>query len=505
MQGMKERTGCRKVALLAALSLACATVAARPAGDEARTAAYFDRIAASPPQLRMFLQAMPKGADLHNHASGSVYAEDYLRWADADGLCLSTDDHRIVAPPCDAPGRIPARDLASKNYPAYRRAIDAMSMRNAAQPDAERFFASFDGFRAVSRDGAGRVAAATRELAAADRVAYLELMSTPRGTQALLDAVKAGDGNEFAALDAVLAPLLPAAVAEARAELDRDEAEFARAYGCGTRAAAPACAVEVRYQVPVPRQRPSAQAYAAMALGFALTEADPRWVGVNIVGPEHHPVALRDYALHMRMFAALKRRHPGVRLSLHAGEQTLGLVAPRELRFHVRDAVMVAGAQRIGHGVDIAYETDAQALLQRMARERIAVEINLSSNAAILGVKGADHPLRLYRDAGVPVVLATDDQGVLRSDMSHEYQRAAQEHGLRYLELKQIARDSVEYAFLPGDSLWQGRAGAARVAACAAAPSSPGADCERFLQGSEKARLQWRLEQQFRQFERGFD
>jgi adenosine deaminase len=242
-----------------------------------------------------------------------------------------------------------------------------------------------------------------------------------------------------------------------------------------------------------------------MVLGFALAEADPRWVGVNIVGPEHHPVALRDYALHMRMFAALKRRHPGVRLSLHAGEQTLGLVAPRELRFHVRDAVTVAGAQRIGHGVDIAYETDAQALLQRMARERIAVEINLSSNAAILGVKGADHPLRAYRDAGVPVVLATDDQGVLRSDMSNEYQRAAQEHGLRYADLKQIARDSVEYAFLPGASLWHGRAGGTRVAACAAAPSSPSADCERFLRGSEKARLQWRLEQQFRQFERGFD
>ncbi|KQZ63564.1 adenosine deaminase [Lysobacter sp. Root559] len=501
---MKERTGCRETALLAVLWLACMPVAARPASDEARTAAYFDRIAASPPQLRIFLQAMPKGADLHNHASGSVYAEDFLRWAAEQDYCIASDSHRIVRPPCVAPASVPARDLASKDYGAYSRAIDALSMRNASLPDFERFFASFDGFRALSSGDGSRLVAAARELAADDRVSYLELMTMPRSAQGLLDAAKASgqDGNDFGALAAVLAPLLPAAIAEARAELDRYEATLAAAQGCTGAAAQPACTVEVRYQIPVPRHRPPAQAFAAMAFGFALVEADPRWVGVNIVGPEHHPLAQRDYALHMRMFAYLKQRHPTVPLSLHAGEQTLGLVAPRELRFHVRDAVTVAGAKRIGHGVDIAYESDAQALLQRMARERIAVEINLSSNAAILGVKGADHPLRLYREAGVPVVLASDDQGVLRSDMSNEYLRAAQEHGLRYADLKRIARDSIEYAFLPGDSLWQGKVGGARVAVCAAALSSPDPACERYLQGSEKARMQWRLEQQFGRFER---
>src|SRR5438034_7427845 len=104
-----------------------------------------------------------------------------------------------------------------------------------------------------------------------------------------------------------------------------------------------------------------------------------------------------------------------VQLSLHAGELTLGLVPPRDLAFHIHDAVVVAGARRIGHGVDISYEADATALLARMAHDRIAVEINLTSNAVILGVKGHDHPLSLYREAGVPVVLSTDDEGVSRS------------------------------------------------------------------------------------------
>ncbi|NUO74459.1 MAG: adenosine deaminase [Lysobacter sp.] len=494
--------GNRWIGLGVAAALLGASLGAQAKGDpgEARTAAYFDRIAGSPPQLRMFLQAMPKGGDLHNHATGSVYAEDFLRWAADQDYCVATDSHRIVRPPCEAPATVPARDLASRDYASYSRAIDALSMRNASLPDADRFFASFDGFRALSSGDAGRVTAAARELAADDRILYLELMTMPRAAQALLDAAKASglDGGDPDALMAALAPLLPAAVAQARAELDRDEAAYAAANACGGAQARPACAVEVRYQIPVPRHRPPAQAFAAMAYGYALAEADPRWVGVNIVGPEHHPSALRDYATHMRMFAYFKQRHPRVSSSLHAGELTLGLVPPRELRHHVRDAVAVAGARRIGHGVDIAYETDARELLQRMARDRVAVEINLSSNAAILGVQGAQHPLRTYLAYGVPVVLSTDDQGVLRSDLSHEYLRAAQEQGLGYRQLKQLARDSLEYAFVAGDSLWQGRAGAERVRVCATTTDTA---CERFLQGSPKARLQWRLEQDFARFE----
>ena len=76
-----------------------------PATAEQHTAAYFEGIAADPPALRMFLQAMPKGADLHSHLGGSVFAEDYLRWADEQGLCLDAERYRIAAPPCDAASR----------------------------------------------------------------------------------------------------------------------------------------------------------------------------------------------------------------------------------------------------------------------------------------------------------------------------------------------------------------------------------------------------------------
>ncbi len=85
-----------------------------------------------------------------------------------------------------------------------------------------------------------------------------------------------------------------------------------------------------------------------------------------------------------------------------------------------------------------------------MAARDVMVEICLTSNAVILSVSDPQHPLREYMRAGVPVALATDDEGVARSDMTHEYLRGAEEQKLTYLELKKMARTSVEHAFRAG-------------------------------------------------------
>ena len=83
-----------------------------------------------------------------------------------------------------------------------------------------------------------------------------------------------------------------------------------------------------------------------------------------------------------------------------------------------------------------------------MARKKIAVEICLTSNDLILGVKGDAHPFPVYRKYGVPVVIATDDEGVSRSDMTQEYLRLVQSYNLSYREVKRIARDSLQYSFV---------------------------------------------------------
>ena len=76
------------------------------------------------------------------------------------------------------------------------------------------------------------------------------------------------------------------------------------------------------------------------------------------------------------------------------------------------------------------------------------------SNDLILGVKGDRHPFPVYRKYGVPVVIATDDEGVSRIDLTHEYVKAADDQDLTYSELKQSARASLEHSFLHGESLY---------------------------------------------------
>jgi adenosine deaminase len=196
------------------------------------------------------------------------------------------------------------------------------------------------------------------------------------------------------------------------------------------------------------RTLPPAVVFAQSLLGFELAHADPRVVGVNFVAPEDDPIALGNYDLHMRMLEALAQLEPPANVSLHAGELTLGLVPPADLRFHIRHAIEIAHAKRIGHGVDVAYEADAPGLLREMARRRVLVEICLTSNDVILGVRGAQHPLPTYLRYGVPVALATDDEGVSRIDLTHEFVRAETTYGFPYATFKQFVRNSIEFGFL---------------------------------------------------------
>ncbi len=205
------------------------------------------------------------------------------------------------------------------------------------------------------------------------------------------------------------------------------------------------------------------------------------------------------------MLHYLRPLYPGAHVTLHAGELAPGLVPPEGLLSHVRDSVRVAGAERIGHGVDVLHETAPYALLKEMAKRGVMVEICLSSNDLILHVSGKDHPLATYLRYGVPVALATDDEGVARSEISREYLRAAEDQGLSYRELKAMARTSLAYAFLPGASLFKNVRQALPTAACAGdrlGGKNPSRRCGRFLAGSEKARLQWQLEGEIREFER---
>jgi adenosine deaminase len=218
---------------------------------------------------------------------------------------------------------------------------------------------------------------------------------------------------------------------------------------------------------------------------------------VNFVQPEDWLVPVRDYDLHMKMLDYMHRQYPKVNITLHAGELAFGQVMPDVLGTHIPKAIDMGHAQRIGHGVDVMYYPEPDDLLQEMAQKHVAVEIALTSNDFILGVRGEQHPFMQYMKAGVPLVLATDDEGVSRSDITHEYQRAVETYGLSYADLKRLSRNSLEYSFLPGASMWS-----ACPEASAKAPQSTA--CNQVVRSSEKAKEQGRLEQEFAQFEKSF-
>jgi adenosine deaminase len=123
-------------------------------------------------------------------------------------------------------------------------------------------------------------------------------------------------------------------------------------------------------------------------------------------------------------------------------------VPPAALRFHIRQAIELGHARRIGHGVSVMSEDDPYGLLREMAARKVLVEIALSSNDQILDVRGDRHPLRLYLKHGVPVAIVTDDMGVARSTHTQEFAKAVEEHGLDYPALKRMVRNSLEYAFV---------------------------------------------------------
>jgi adenosine deaminase len=507
----------RRALLLLLLGAAPAHAALRPVADtEAAANRLLDGIADQPARVRIFLRAMPKGADLHNHLSGAIYAENYLRWATESGLCVDLPGRMLVKPPCTADRR-PLATVLAETPSLGNTLVDAMSMRDfTPEPDRpapanlslgdasghDHFFATFARFDEASTGHLGEMMAEAANRAAADHLSYLELMWYPRVRESAgFGIAHPWHGDDFAADLREIEPALPRLLGEAKADTDASEARMREVLGCGTAHPQPGCGVTIHYMTQLLRVLPPQAVFAQMAYSFALVQADPRFVGVNIVAPEDNPVALRDYDLHMRAFGFFHAAHPAVRLSLHAGELSMGLVPPEALRFHIREAIEVAGASRIGHGVDISYEDDAPGLLDEMRRKHVDVEINQTSNDVILGVRGMAHPFFVYRAAGVPMSLSTDDEGVSRIDLTNEFVRAVSDWHLRYPELKRLVRNSLEYSFLPGASLHDGNGRI--VASCAnTAPSAtPTGACAALLRDSEKARLQWRLEQDFGTFE----
>jgi adenosine deaminase len=479
-----------------------------------RTAKYLESTRNNTVALLDFLERMPKGGDLHHHLTGAVYAESYLDYAVEDGLCLDRVAATLSAPPCDATaGRVPAAQ-ALTDFPLRNHVIDAWSIRNFVPAPDDRdvrhhFFAAFGKFDPVASKHWGEMLAEVVHRAGAQNEIYLETMLTPDQGQAKKLGRTLGGNDDFAVMRSrLLNGGMNQVVADGRKNLDDAETKMRAILGCDGATPDVGCGVTLRFQNQVLRAFPKEEVFAQMLAGFEIASVDPRVVAVNLVQSQDEYRALHDFELHMEMLDYLHGIYPKVHIALHAGELTPGEVKPEELwASHIRKSIEIGHAERIGHGLDVMYEKDAPGLLAEMAQRHILVEDCVYSHELVRGMTGAENVLPIYLRAGVPVAIATDDEGIVRSELTWYFRRAVEGYQVNYPTLKQMVRASLEHAFVPGASLWVAMDKFTVVPACAedvANAAAPSKACSELLASSEKARLEWQEEAAFSKFEAQF-
>jgi hypothetical protein len=480
------------------------------ASDERSTARRFEEAKPDEASLIAFLRAMPKGGDLHNHVGGALWGEESLEQAVAAGLYFNPRSSAFEVR--QEPGSVPARQLLADDRIRYQY-LNATSIRGGVLPGAgghDGFFGAT--FRALASGWQGRadveeaILASVVRRAELQNVQYLELMHWPGGPvrEKLLSSLPEGESND--ARWTRLQTQLPEFVTNTRAALDRWDRVIGRDRGDGeVKLTAAERGLTVRYLASGFRVGSDERLFATWAGAFAVMKADPRLVGVNLVAPEDHPTALSGFSRQMGILDFLWKRFEQPNVSLHAGELNLLLAPPEALTHHIRRSIEVGHARRIGHGTAVAWEDHVDDLLRTMRERGIAVEVCPSSAAVILGLEGDRHPFRLYRRAGVPITLCTDDEGILRTNLTMEWVRAVRSWGLGYRDLKEFARNSLEYSFLPGESVFEGRdyrRVRERYRDLARRGWRPTEGEKRALAGSDRATVQVRLERALVEFER---
>ena len=420
---------------------------------------YFQKIRNNQAELTAFISQMPKGGDLHNHYSGAIYAETYFNWAVENDFWINTETLQV-----SADGKTGEdwtkfstlnKDGRLNNY--REKLLQLWSMKNYNGDDGEQhFFATFGLFSPLSNINYIEGLTELKQRAIAENVSYLEVMfSRVDFSKQNIDST-----NEYNAIleniqvqkdtiklkqvfDMLYNKIMQLPVEDSinsfthfldslhyNAHIDDDK-------------------FTMRYQTYITRIQNPVTTFKNLIVSFNAAKKDSLIVGVNIVAPEDDPVSMHDYWLHMQMFAYCHQKNPSIKYSMHAGEITQGYVLPEELTWHISEAVYKAGADRIGHGVDIAYEKNNYQLLNYMSKNHVAVEINLSSNEYILGVKNDAHPLMLYNRFHVPIVISTDDAAINRSSLTEQYELLALRYKeISYTDIKNFVYNSITYSFL---------------------------------------------------------
>ena len=445
----------------------------------------------------------PKGGDLHLHLAGAVYPEEFILIGQHNDYCIDLKTFTAYPKPqCRA--HLPMAQLSKT---LYKQTIAEWSLKNITEKDAvtahDHFFDAFKKFINITNLERANMLHVILRRAAIHHIRYLEIMNTLDNNLSATIASEIIYNNNFKKLQKIIENKdLDKNITATEKDLEQLQLKTNKLLGCDKNAQAIGCQVHYKFMYEILREQAPQKVFASLLFGFKLASKNSDVVGINLSQAEDGRIASRDYRLHMQMIRFLKKQFPKVKISLHAGELTPTLVNSKDLQFHIQSAIKTAGAKRIGHGISIQYEKNLTDLIDMMKKKNVLVEINLSSNQKILGITGEKHPLSFYLKSKILVALSTDDEGLLRSSLSDEYQNAYKKHALTYCQLKQLSRNALTYSFLPGQSLWSH----SKTIHRACQDAQPGINhvkrlCRQFLKRSPKATLQWQLEKDFLDYE----
>lgn len=411
------------------LALLLATVVTAHAQQD--FAAQFERIKAEATreQIYALMYDLPKGGELHHHGTLSAYAEEWLTAATDPAVLKGNEFYtRLRFSACGDSvepflryhtiARFQWRrlsDCAKAEYVALgsmngeqrSQWLSAMRLDRPGEGRDEFFERVVLRLAALAKDPNVLMEVITRYVQryAREGLRYLETQSNPLGAVDTEGNPVAGD--EF--------------VRMVRTMLERPEVKSS--------------GVTVRFLFSVLRYSPETETLLDRAYAFVHKNRD-LWVGVNMVGREDND---KGHALRfLDTFRKLRRKYPGVHLSIHGGE----VDSPgREVR-----NTLLLGAERIGHGFNLISDPDTMLL---MRNGRNLVETCLVSNRLLEYVHNfGQHPFPEYLRFGIPVALSTDDAGVWDSNLTDEYFIAVRNFDLQWDEVARVGRNSIEHAFV---------------------------------------------------------
>jgi len=307
--------------------------------------------------LHLFFSKMPKGGDIHHHFDGSIYAETYLDWVSKKGWKIDACSLKIIKEKKDTSCELLTVEQLIAHNTLYRKLLTLWSNKDyrnyyhsQVAPDSH-FFNTFSFFGSISFQYINLGLHILKQRALKENVSYIEtilsraeidssdyfdLHTAKKYNKQLRSASSQKETNSI--LDEIVKTFMVSKKFDTSLETyirtvkkdhsDIDDEDFM-----------------MRYQTYAVRVLEPLQVFTDLFSGYLAANRSPLIVGVNIVAPENNSVTLKDYTLQMRMYHYLTQKYPEVRRALHAGELTLGMVRPKDLTFHIREARVIACCQ----------------------------------------------------------------------------------------------------------------------------------------------------------------